>query len=293
MSSGSAVWPTATLRRLSLAAVCASAEHCGVAVSPPSSSASTRLRNPAIAVYSVLFFASQLLDPLLCFPGDIYRALKLAYIAASNACRCHFHQGLPLALWQCIVMRECTFPLLPLPSVWLLLPWCLAPPLVALVRTSLGIHHTLALHRCCCLWTVSFVCCRAVLTMKCPAEPRGSEAENGVLGEGPSQLLQDDSQRIGPCVVESWLYASAGEPVYASWVKQDVVLWLRMRGSYTSGATAIGALRSYSEPYNTYTYIYIYGWLSKYGPFLGTLNIRCRIIIGIQTRTIILTATHI
>ena len=29
------------------------------------------------------------------------------------------------------------------------------------------------------------------------------------------------------------------------------------------------------------------------GPFLGTLNIRCRIRIGIQTGTIILTTTHI
>ena len=37
----------------------------------------------------------------------------------------------------------------------------------------------------------------------------------------------------------------------------------------------------------------IYGWLSKnYGPFLGTLNIRCRIIIGTQKGTIILTTTH-
>ena len=30
----------------------------------------------------------------------------------------------------------------------------------------------------------------------------------------------------------------------------------------------------------------------KYGPFLGTLNTRCRIIIGIQKGTIILTTTH-
>ena len=35
------------------------------------------------------------------------------------------------------------------------------------------------------------------------------------------------------------------------------------------------------------------GWLSKYGPFLGTLNIRGRIIIGTQKRTIILTTTHV
>ena len=35
------------------------------------------------------------------------------------------------------------------------------------------------------------------------------------------------------------------------------------------------------------------GGCQNYGPFLGTLNIRCRIIIGIQKWTIILTTTHI
>ena len=35
------------------------------------------------------------------------------------------------------------------------------------------------------------------------------------------------------------------------------------------------------------------GGSQNYGPFLGTLNIRCRIIIGIQKGTIILTTTHI
>ena len=33
------------------------------------------------------------------------------------------------------------------------------------------------------------------------------------------------------------------------------------------------------------------GGCQNYGPFLGTLNIRCRIIIGIQKGTIILTTT--
>ena len=31
----------------------------------------------------------------------------------------------------------------------------------------------------------------------------------------------------------------------------------------------------------------------NHGPFLGTLNIRCRIIVGIQKGTIILTTTHV
>ena len=40
-------------------------------------------------------------------------------------------------------------------------------------------------------------------------------------------------------------------------------------------------------------HIYIYmGSCQNYGPFLGTLNIRCRIILGIQKGTIILTTTH-
>ena len=35
------------------------------------------------------------------------------------------------------------------------------------------------------------------------------------------------------------------------------------------------------------------GGCQNYGPFLGNLNFRCRIIIGIQRGTIILTTTHI
>ena len=34
------------------------------------------------------------------------------------------------------------------------------------------------------------------------------------------------------------------------------------------------------------------GGCQNYGPFLGTLNNRCRIIIGTQKGTIILTTTH-
>ena len=37
----------------------------------------------------------------------------------------------------------------------------------------------------------------------------------------------------------------------------------------------------------------VYGWLSKLGSLLGTLNNRCRIIIGTPKGTIILTTTHI
>ena len=41
-----------------------------------------------------------------------------------------------------------------------------------------------------------------------------------------------------------------------------------------------------------YTHIHM-GGCQNYGPFLGTLNIRCRIRKGIQKGTIILTTTHI
>ena len=37
----------------------------------------------------------------------------------------------------------------------------------------------------------------------------------------------------------------------------------------------------------------ILGGCQNYGPFLGTLNIRGRIIVGIQKGTIILITTHI
>ena len=37
---------------------------------------------------------------------------------------------------------------------------------------------------------------------------------------------------------------------------------------------------------------YAVGWLSKLRSLLGTLNIRCHIIIGIQKGTIILTTAH-
>ena len=35
------------------------------------------------------------------------------------------------------------------------------------------------------------------------------------------------------------------------------------------------------------------GGCQNYGPFLGTLNIRCHIILGTQKGTIILTSTHV
>ena len=37
----------------------------------------------------------------------------------------------------------------------------------------------------------------------------------------------------------------------------------------------------------------LYGGCQNYGPFLGTLNIRCRIIIGTLKGAIILTIAHI
>ena len=47
--------------------------------------------------------------------------------------------------------------------------------------------------------------------------------------------------------------------------------------------------RQYSVS-DTFKYL---GGCQNYDPFLGTLNIRCRVIIGIQKATIILTTTHL
>ena len=47
-------------------------------------------------------------------------------------------------------------------------------------------------------------------------------------------------------------------------------------------------LRLVGDPHQKYM-----GGCQNYGPFLGTLNIRCRTIMGTQKGTIILTTTHI
>ena len=49
------------------------------------------------------------------------------------------------------------------------------------------------------------------------------------------------------------------------------------------------ALQPHASPYRPGNNV---GGCQNYGPFLGTLNIKCRITIGIQKETIILTATH-
>ena len=48
----------------------------------------------------------------------------------------------------------------------------------------------------------------------------------------------------------------------------------------------------YTNIYIIHMYIYM-GSCQNYGPFLGTLNSRCRTILGTQKGTIILTTTHI
>ena len=47
------------------------------------------------------------------------------------------------------------------------------------------------------------------------------------------------------------------------------------------------------HPHNQQFHLYHMGGCQNYGPFLGTLNNRCRIIIGTQKGTIVLTTTHI
>ena len=64
------------------------------------------------------------------------------------------------------------------------------------------------------------------------------------------------------------------------------------RGSGLYGA-GVAEIYEFSDSY-IYIYIHIYmGGCQNYGPFLGTLNIRGRIIVGTQKGTIILTTIHI
>ena len=56
----------------------------------------------------------------------------------------------------------------------------------------------------------------------------------------------------------------------------------------------LGALRGTQASHRlNFAFIPDMGGCRNYGPFLGTLNIRGRTIIGIQEGTIILTTTHI
>ena len=57
----------------------------------------------------------------------------------------------------------------------------------------------------------------------------------------------------------------------------------------------LGTIFKHHHPHDHYSLDYVgnMGGYQNSGPFLGTLNIRCLIIIGIQKRTTILTTTHI
>ena len=71
----------------------------------------------------------------------------------------------------------------------------------------------------------------------------------------------------------------------------------RVRGGPSCGhslSSSRGLCQNWDPPKRTiHLKEYHMGGCQNYDPFLGTLNIRCRIIIGIQKRTIILTTTHI
>ena len=54
-----------------------------------------------------------------------------------------------------------------------------------------------------------------------------------------------------------------------------------------------GAKRSHVQGRKTVYNLPFVSGCQNYGPFLGTLNIRCRTIIGIQKWTIILTTTRV
>ena len=53
------------------------------------------------------------------------------------------------------------------------------------------------------------------------------------------------------------------------------------------------SIPAWAGEYRVHVYMHIHmGGCQNYGPFLGTLNNRCRIIIGTQKGAIILTTTH-
>ena len=61
---------------------------------------------------------------------------------------------------------------------------------------------------------------------------------------------------------------------------------------YKRDSIYFGACQGRPSGQKTHIYIYM-GGCQNYGPFLGTLNIKCHIIIGIQEGTIILTSPPI
>ena len=70
----------------------------------------------------------------------------------------------------------------------------------------------------------------------------------------------------------------------------DIRAGLRLRNPQTDAP----CMKNIHVCMYTDIYMHIYlGGCQNYGPFLGTLNIRCRTIIGTQKGTIILTTTHI
>ena len=64
----------------------------------------------------------------------------------------------------------------------------------------------------------------------------------------------------------------------------------RLKGAYV--LVGFRGVDPYENPHKLPIYIYM-GGCQNSGPFLGTLNIRCRTIIGIQKGTIISKTTHI
>ena len=73
-------------------------------------------------------------------------------------------------------------------------------------------------------------------------------------------------------------------------------LWGGVEGLPFSGIQGYGVecriFRACISPRTSGALVYFMGGCQNCGPFLGTLNIRCRIIIGTQKGTIILTTTH-
>ena len=106
------------------------------------------------------------------------------------------------------------------------------------------------------------------------------------VGGAPPFFKSEHDDEGGVCLLAgggagmgAWLCTKRGMQLVAR----------RLPGCFLDAPTCPGG--RIAEPFCSRSVCYM-GGCQNHGPFLGTLNIRCRIIIGIQKGTIILTTTN-
>ena len=110
----------------------------------------------------------------------------------------------------------------------------------------------------------------------------------GTYPESPIPLyLGIDHKSLGDSYYVCFKLYSLIKEYWALWVRQPSAVVSHVHKGSEDDREASGHL---SNKTMGWTYM---GGCQNYGPFLGTLNNRCRIVIGTQKGTIILTTTHI